>query len=349
MPWLAHLGLFVLAYALASGITPLVIRLCERSNALDLPDERKVHTRGIPRLGGVAVFTALSIGFTAAVFAVMFNLLSIGPDQARLMLVIYGGLCGFFLIGFFDDLKSVPALARLLGQFVVATAVVMLAGGQELRITALFGGHALPDWASIAITVIWIVAVVNTFNWIDGLDGLASGVALISAAAFYVIAVLKPGLPHAALTMAICVVLGGSILGFLRYNFQPAKIFIGDGGAFSLGYVLAVVSVIGLFKTAAAISFITPVAILVLPLGDTLFAILRRLWRRQSVTTPDKAHIHHRVLAYISRRYRSHLSADERGAVNDELLQGKAHRMAVLALYAFATVFAGLAVWIGSR
>jgi UDP-GlcNAc:undecaprenyl-phosphate GlcNAc-1-phosphate transferase len=349
MPWLAHLGLFALAFALASGITPFVIRLCQRSNAYDLPDERKVHTRGVPRLGGVAVFAALSVGLTVAVYAVIGNFLDIAPDQSRLILVIYAGLCGFFLIGFFDDLKSVPALARLLGQFIVATVVVLLAGGTALRITSLFGGRTLPDWASIAVTVLWIVAVVNTFNWIDGLDGLASGVGLISAAAFYIIALLKPGLPNAGLTMAICVVLGGAILGFLRYNFQPAKIFIGDGGAFSLGYVLAVVSVIGLFKTAAAISFITPVAILMLPLGDTLFAILRRLMLRQPVTKPDNQHIHHRMLAYISRRYRAQLSADERGAVNDELLQGKAHRMAVLALYGFAAVFAGLAVWIGTR
>jgi UDP-GlcNAc:undecaprenyl-phosphate GlcNAc-1-phosphate transferase len=113
--------------------------------------------------------------------------------------------------------------------------------------------------------------------------------------------------------------------------------------------VLAVVSIIGLFKTAAAISFITPVAILVLPLGDTLFAIVRRLWLRQPVTKPDDKHIHHRMLAYINSQYRSHLSCGEQEAVNDELLQGKAHRMAVLALYGFAAFFAALAIWIGSK
>jgi UDP-GlcNAc:undecaprenyl-phosphate GlcNAc-1-phosphate transferase len=346
MPWLPHLGLFVLALLLATGITPVVIRLCQRSNTLDMPDARKVHTRGIPRLGGVAIFGALSIGLTLAVYAVIGNFLNIAADQARLILVIYAGLCGFFLIGFFDDLKSIRALVRLAAQFAVATVVVLLAGGTALRITTLFGGRTLPDWLSIAITVLWIVAVVNTFNWIDGLDGLASGVALISALAFYTISLLKPGLPNAALTMAICAVLAGAVVGFLRYNFQPARIFLGDGGAFSLGYVLAVVSVIGLFKTAAAISFITPVAILVLPLGDTLFAILRRLWLRQPVTQPDNKHIHHRMFAYVSSRYRAYFASSGTGAVDEEMLQGKAHRMAVLALYAFAALFAGLAVWI---
>lgn len=348
MPWLSHLGLFLLAFGLAWAITPLVINLCRRHDALDLPAERKVHRAGVPRLGGVAVFAALSLGLTAAVLLVLREQINVAPEHARLIPVIYAGLCGFFFIGFLDDLRPLPALARLLAQFAIATGVVLLAGGTALRVTSLFGHHHFPDWLSIMLTVLWIVGVVNTFNWIDGLDGLAAGIALISATAFYCIAVLKPGLPNAGLTMAICITLIGAVLGFLRYNFQPARIFIGDGGAFALGYLLAVVSIIGLFKTAAAISFVAPVAILVLPIGDTFFAILRRLFKGQPVTQADNRHIHHRILAWISRRYRARLPADAQG-VMDEALQGRAHRMTVLALYSFAALFSALAVWVSSR
>jgi UDP-GlcNAc:undecaprenyl-phosphate GlcNAc-1-phosphate transferase len=350
MPWLAHLGLLLLSWSAASVLTPVVVRFCERSRAFDQPDERKLHNRCVGRLGGVAIFAALSLGLTAAVYAVMSNQLDVFVEQARLIPVLYLGLCGFFFIGFLDDLHSIPALWRLLAQFAVATAVVLLGGGTSLRVTHLFGDPtALPDWLSIVLTIMWIVGVVNTFNWIDGLDGLAAGIAVISATAFYVIALLKPGLPNAGLTMALCIMLVGAVLGFLRYNFQPARIFLGDGGAFSLGYLLAVVSVIGLFKTAAAISFVAPVAILVLPLGDTLFAILRRVAKRQPITQPDNRHIHHRILSWIKRRYEAQRQPSAREGEDEALLLGRAHRATVLSLYAFALAFASLAVWLGVR
>ena len=174
-----------------------------------------------------------------------------------------------------DDLKSLPAWSRLIAQFAVATLVVVLSGGR-IRIASAFGHFIFPAWLAIIMTILWIVGVVNTFNWIDGLDGLAAGIGAISALAFFVIVAIKPGLPNAPLTAALCAMLIGAVMGFLPYNFFPAKTFIGDGGAFSLGYLLAVISVVGLFKQAAVVGFVLPVVVLALPITDTLFAILRR-------------------------------------------------------------------------
>jgi len=346
MPLLGDLALFALTLVLSVLITPGVIRLCRAQGALDKPGERKVHRSGVPRLGGVAIFVAMSLGMTAAVYGVLGDIVDLSPLQGRLIPAIYVGLCGFFFIGFFDDLRSLPAIPRLVAQFATATAVVLLSGG-SIRIAGAFGHIVFPVWLAVIITVLWIVGVVNTFNWIDGLDGLAAGIAGISATAFFVIAILKPGLPNAPLTAALCAMLIGAVLGFLPYNFFPAKTFIGDGGAFSLGYLLAVISVVGLFKQAALVGFVLPVVVLALPITDTLLAILRRAIRGQPITQPDSKHIHHRLLALYSRRYRAGLPQETLSRVEERLLAGRAHRNTVLALYAFAAFFAGFAVILG--
>jgi UDP-GlcNAc:undecaprenyl-phosphate/decaprenyl-phosphate GlcNAc-1-phosphate transferase len=348
MPNLANLGLLLLALVLAAAITPGVIRLCRNYQLYDKPGARKVHHRSVPRLGGVAIFIALSLGMTAAVFAVLGGFVDLPPQYARLVPTIYLGLCGFFFIGFWDDLRSLPAWPRLLAQFAVATAVVLGGGTGGVRIASAFGHIVFPEWLSIMLTIIWIVGVVNCFNWIDGLDGLAAGAAVISATAFFILVSFK-ALPNATLTAALCALLIGAILGFLPYNFHPAKIFVGDGGAFSLGYMLAVISIVGLFKTAAAISFLLPVIILALPLTDTLFAIFRRLLRGQSPTAPDNKHIHHRMLALLSRRYRQGLPEEMLTRVEQRLVEARAHRNTVLALYGFAALFAAIAVVLGLR
>jgi UDP-GlcNAc:undecaprenyl-phosphate GlcNAc-1-phosphate transferase len=340
------LGLAVLALLITGFATPLVIRLCRRYNALDKPGERKIHSRGVPRLGGVAIFIALSLGMSIAVWGIVSQQLDLPPEQLALLPLIYAGLVGFFVIGFIDDIRSLPALPRLLAQLATATAVVLLSDG-AIRINSLFGQYVLPEWLAVVLTVVWIAGVVNTFNWIDGLDGLAAGLAGIAALAFLVIALLKPGLPNDLLTITICAVLIGSIAGFLPYNFHPARIFIGDGGAFTLGYMLAIVSILGLFKQAALIGFVLPVAILVLPLADTVFAIVRRLWRGRPVTQADNKHIHHRLLALLSRTYRERLPEGQRDLIRENLVVARAHRNTVLALYLFTAVFAGAAVYFG--
>lgn len=345
----ANLGLLLLALVISAVGTPAVIRLCRINRAFDKPDARKVHRRDIPRLGGVAIFVALTVGMVAAIFAVLGGIVDLPPQYSRLVPTIYLGLTGFFFIGFFDDLRSLPALPRLLAQLGVAALTVILGGPGGVRITAAFGHWIFPEWFSVLITVIWIVGVVNCFNWIDGLDGLAAGLGLISALAFFVLVTLKPGLPNAILSAALCALLIGALLGFLPYNFFPAKTFIGDGGAFSLGYMLAVISITGLFKTAAVISFLLPLIILALPLTDTLSAIIRRLMRGEPVTAPDNRHIHHRMLSLLSHRYRQRLPVETLSQLEQQLVESRAHRNTVLALYLFAALFAALAVAIGAR
>lgn len=344
--WVAATGLAVLALALSALITPLVIRLCRRFQVLDKPSARKMHNCAVPRLGGAAIFIAVAAGMAAATSPPVARALGLQAGQVALIPLVFVGLTGFFLIGFWDDLRSLPALPRLIAQLAVALGVVLASGG-AIRISSLFGRLMLPDWLAIIVTVLWIAGIVNTFNWIDGLDGLSAGIGGISALAFLVLALLKPGLPNAALTIVLCAMLLGALAGFLFFNFHPARIFIGDGGAFSLGYLLAVISATGLFKQAAVITFLLPVMILALPITDTLFAIGRRLWRRQPITRPDDRHIHHRILALMSKHYRSRLPETERAAISEQLTVNPAHRNAVLALYTFAALFAGVAVVMG--
>jgi UDP-N-acetylmuramyl pentapeptide phosphotransferase/UDP-N-acetylglucosamine-1-phosphate transferase len=338
------LGLFC---ALVSWlITPAVLRVCRRYGAFDPPEARKIHKRSIPRMGGVALFSAISLGLTAAVFGAQYGLFDLNAGESAQVPAIYVGLCGFFFIGFFDDIRSIPALPRLLAQFAVASAVVLLSGG-AVSIGAILG-HALPPWLGGLATVCWIVGIVNTFNWIDGLDGLSSGVAAIAAAGFLALVLLNPSLPNAVLCGTLTCVLIGSALGFLPHNWYPAKIFVGDGGAFSLGYLLAVTSVVGLFKQAALISFLIPIALLALPIFDTAFAILRRLARGQNPMQPDNRHIHHRVLALFSARYSARLDSEELSAADLEFVHSKAHPRTVQGLYLITALFAVLAVWLGA-
>jgi UDP-GlcNAc:undecaprenyl-phosphate/decaprenyl-phosphate GlcNAc-1-phosphate transferase len=346
LPWAAS-GLVIATLFITASLTPLVLKLCYHYHLFDRLGGRKIHQSNIPRLGGVALFGALVLTSGLLALGVVADWFDLSPAQAQLVPVIFLGLCGFFTIGFVDDLRSLPALPRLMAQLSVALAVVWCSGPAGVRITALFGHTVLPEWASITLTVLWIVGIVNTFNWIDGLDGLAAGLGGIAGTAFLVIALARPLLPNAPLTIALAAMLVGAVLGFIPYNFQPARIFIGDGGAFSLGYLLAVISVIGLFKQAALISFIVPVCILALPITDTAFAILRRAFKGEPITKPDNRHIHHRMLALLSRRYRRRLTETQWTALQEQFVTGLAHRNTVLALYAFAALFAALAVVLG--
>lgn len=347
MPFWAVAALLMLAAALSWVSTPLVLRFARRHRAFDPPDARKIHTRQVPRLGGVPVFIALSLTLTIGLLLAQYGLINLPLYQSRLIPAIYLGLCGFFFIGFFDDLRSLPALPRLLAQIGVAYMAVELSGG-GLRISSLFGRPLeLPEWVFVAITVLWIVGIVNTFNWIDGLDGLASGVAGIAALAFLLLAMLTPGQPNAALVIVLAATLVGALAGFMPFNFFPARIFIGDGGAFSLGYLLAVISIVGLFKQAAVIGFLLPVTVLALPIADTAFAILRRVLRGQSPVTPDNKHIHHRMLALLSRRYRERLPREQLSRIEEKFIQRRAHRDTVLWLYAFTVLCAATAIWLG--
>ena len=264
--------------------TPVVRSLAFRVGAVDVPkDGRRMHNHPIPRMGGLAIF----FGFLLSVL--VFLPLS---KQYRGMLL---GAVIIVILGIFDDIYALPAKPKFLVQIVAA--LIAVHAGCRIYILSninIFSSDPfwILGWLSIPISVFWIVGITNAVNLIDGLDGLACGVSTISSMTMLVIA-LTVAEAQVAILMAA---LAGACIGFLPYNLNPAKIFMGDTGSTFLGFVLATVSIQGLFKSYAIISFAVPFLVLGLPIFDTCFAILRRLARGQSPMAPDRGHIHHRLI-----------------------------------------------------
>ncbi len=275
----------LLTAALISLITtPVVKSLAFMVGAVDIPkDNRRMHKHPIPRMGGLAIF----LGF---LFSVLIFLPLTG--QVRGMLL---GSVVIVVLGIFDDIYALGAKLKFLIQ--IFAALLAVTSGNVITVLSnpnIFSSN--PYWElgilSIPFSVIWIAAITNAVNLIDGLDGLACGVSTISSMTLLVIALVVSE-PEVAILMGA---LAGACAGFLPYNLNPAKIFMGDTGSTFLGYVLAVVSINGLFKSAAIISFAVPFLLLGLPIFDTCFAILRRVSRGQSPMAPDRGHIHHRLI-----------------------------------------------------
>jgi len=274
----------VAALLIAFITTPVVKSLAERVGAVDVPkDNRRMHDHPIPRMGGLAIF----LGF-------LLSTLVFVPLSQSLRGMLLGAIL-IVILGIFDDIYALPALPKLLVQIVAALIAVL--HGNVIEVVSnpnLFSDN--PYWVlgawSVPVTVIWIVAITNAVNLIDGLDGLAVGVAAISSLTMLVIAMLVSE-NVVALTMAA---LAGGCIGFMPYNQNPAKIFMGDTGSTFLGFVLATVSIQGLFKFYTIISFAVPFLMLGLPLFDTCFAILRRISKGQNPMSPDRSHVHHRLI-----------------------------------------------------
>jgi len=275
----AYIVAFSIALAVAYFITPRVMDLAIKVGALDIPDERKVHKGLIPRMGGLAIY----VGFVIAVLASM-------HVSREIMGLLVGGTV-ILIVGIIDDLKPLPARVKLLGQIVAAAVLVMF----DIRIDWLtnpFGDMLYVDYLAIPLTILWVVGLTNTVNLIDGLDGLAAGVSTIASVTILLVALQQNFWTVAILTAA----LAGSALGFLQYNFNPAKIFMGDTGSMFLGYMLAAISILGAVKSAATIALIVPIVALGLPILDTAFAIIRRYMSGRPIFKPDKGHLHHRLL-----------------------------------------------------
>src|SRR3982751_3654639 len=261
-------------------LTPAVGGMARVLGVVDAPGGRRLTRRPIPRLGGLALF--LGIFVPALAF------LPLGRDTRGLLL----GAAVAVTVGAVDDFRGLRWWEKLGGQ-VLAAAVPTWFGVWVDRFTfPLLGIHALPEWVGIPLTVVWIVAIMNMVNFLDGMDGLAAGVAAIAGGTFCVIA-LSLAKPEAAILSAIVF---GACIGFLRHNFYPARIFMGDSGALLLGFVLATVSVQGLLKTAATVALFFPLIVLAVPIVDTTFVVARRLKHRQKVFEGDQAHLHHRFL-----------------------------------------------------
>ncbi len=328
------------SFLISLALTPPLIFTCRRLNLFDRLSPRKIHRGEVPRLGGVSVFIASLSVISVSVLLLPRNVVTL--TGAELYALLAGGIL-YFLLGFADDLIDVPAITRFALQILVAL-IVSISG---VRIRWLFGEIALDPLVSVLLTTIWIVGMVNAINFIDGLDGLAGGISAIALFAIVVISMARADYFFALLSLAVV----GALLGFLPFNFFPAKMFLGDGGAMFLGYVLSALSVVGFFKKTALIVFLIPLLLLLFPIADTAFAIARRLIKGSSPTVADKKHIHHRLLFIFSRNVRR--KAVKNGVVLDEqtrtLLEGLAHRNSVLILYGITAILSVLAIFWGIR
>ena len=333
-----YLTVGVVAFLVTYFVTPAVIRLSRTLGAIDHPNDRKVHATPTPTLGGLAIFLGIMAAGALATRLPYFDGVF---TQSSQMVGILGGAVVIFALGAVDDLKDLPAPVKLAGQ-VFAAGILFLAG-VKMQFVLLPNGEvfSVSDDVSVLLTVGWMVAMINAVNLIDGLDGLAAGLVAIAASAFFVYT-FQLSLNQSSLGVAffapaplLAMALVGATLGFLRYNFHPARIFMGDSGSMLLGLVLGGATVAGISNSSGFAAFpdsgasssqvflaysplVIPLLVLALPIADAMLAIVRRARRRTSVFHADKEHLHHRLMDL-----------------------GHGHRQAVLVMYIWAALAAG--------
>lgn len=270
---------FFISLLISYFLTPLAKKFALSLGAIDCPDSRRVNDRPVPTIGGLAIF----ISFVVTVLIFSTSRIAVG--------IILGGAFVFFL-GVFDDLYEISPRLKLIGQII--GALILISFGVKIEfITNPLGGMFYLGYWGIPLTILWVVSITNMINLIDGLDGLAAGVSTIAVLTLFFVG-LQEGRTVAAI---LAIVLAGSSLGFLKYNFHPAEIFMGDTGSMFSGFVLAAISVTGALKSAAAVTVIVPVLALGIPIFDTVFAIVRRVYNNRPIGEADCGHIHHRLLA----------------------------------------------------
>ena len=306
---------FFVSLSVATVLTPLVVRLANRRGLYDPLSDRKVHSRPVPRLGGIAIvlgFFAPLVGLLLVDAGITAQLTASSP---RLVGLFVGGLL-VAALGLFDDLRGANARQK----FVVQIGVALLMWALDYRIDTVsnpFGGAIDLGPFALPVTVLWFVGVMNAVNLIDGLDGLAGGIGLISVSTLMALSLLDDNVVGALM----CAGLAGSLVGFLFFNFNPARVFMGDTGSLFLGFVLATFSISTSSKGSTAIALTVPLLALALPIVDTMLAIGRRVRARKNIFQADQEHIHHKLLR-----------------------AGFSHRGAVLTLYLVAALLAGLAL-----
>ncbi len=272
------------AAAVSCAVTPLVKLLARTVGAMDIPkDERRMHHQPIPRMGGLAIFLGFLVSF------LIFGGKSIDQELRGVLL----GSVIIIILGIVDDIMALKALPKFAVQ--ILAAVVVVCHGCRIE---HFMGFDFPVWLSYTVSILWIVTITNAVNFIDGLDGLAAGVSAISAGTMLVVALMLIGQSDdtAIASALLLAALFGACVGFIPYNFNPASIFMGDTGSTFLGFMLASVSIFGLFKTYAVISFAVPFLVLGLPIFDICFAVIRRVAKGQSPMHADRGHVHHRLI-----------------------------------------------------
>jgi len=281
-----YLTIFFLALIITILLTPMVEKFALKIGAVDIPDKRKIHVRHIPCLGGISLFAGV---FTALGLVLVFSDLALNLEA---LLGIFIGSILILGVGIYDDLRGLSPRVKFSWQ-VLAALIVYFFGVEIGFVSNPFNGiYPLGIWVSLPLTLLWIVGVTNAINLIDGLDGLAAGVTAISAGTMFFVA-LSSGQYGAAL---LILALAGAALGFLKYNFYPARMFLGDSGSLLLGFILATTAITGVFKTTLVVALIIPVLILGVPIFDTMFAIGRRLSSGKHPFEADDKHIHHMLL-----------------------------------------------------
>ena len=280
---------FFISLLISFLLTPFIKYLIQKSEIFDLPGRMKIHRRPMPTAGGLAIYAAFLISLLYMVamqtdFFIEFSLQIKGFIIASLFIVI---------LGFIDDLINLSPWLKLAGQF-TAGLILYFCGFQIQFITNPFGGQIyVSTWLSIFLTVFWTAGLINAINLIDGLDGLAVGITSIGLIALLAISLFL----HDIVTVFFIVALLGGCLGFLRYNFYPAKIFMGNTGSMFLGLALASISILGFHKVSTSVTFLVPIVALGFPIFDTIFAVIRRWLKKTSIFKADKKHLHHRLLS----------------------------------------------------
>jgi len=316
---LLFFGLFAFSLVVSFIATREVRDLAIRRGWVSLPQGgRHVHQAPLPRLGGVAIFLAFSVSLALWLgLSLRFPRLVEGFAPTTI-LRIYVPACLIFCLGIYDDLHGAGPYLKFAVQ-AIAAAMLFAGGMRVLDLPVIFGSHSLPWFVGLPLTVLWVVAVTNAFNLIDGLDGLAAGSALFSTMVFFVIALVN----HSWQGSLMSVTLAGAILGFLRFNFNPATIFLGDSGSLFIGFVLSALALAGAQKAPTFVAVAIPVVSFGLPILETLLSILRRLISGRPIFTADREHIHHKLLQ-----------------------MGFSHRQVVIVLYAVSAIFAMLSLFL---
>lgn len=312
-------AIFFLSLLFSFVLTRYVRDVASRRGWVAVPStERHLHSTPLPRLGGVAIFVSFSLSMGAAALMGSYLPHLHSALSPKTVLTILAPASIVFLLGVYDDLYSVGPYVKFAVQSLAATMLFM-GGLRILNIPVLFGEHQLPWFVGLAFTILWVLAITNAFNLIDGLDGLAAGSALFSTLVAFVVALLN----GYSLVTVMAIALAGAILGFLRYNFNPATIFLGDSGSLFIGFLLSALALEGAQKAPTIVAVAIPVVSFGLPILETSLSILRRLISGRPVFTADREHIHHKLLQH-----------------------GLTHRQVVIVLYGVSAVFALLSLFL---
>jgi UDP-GlcNAc:undecaprenyl-phosphate/decaprenyl-phosphate GlcNAc-1-phosphate transferase len=315
----AFFAIFFLSLLFSFVLTRYVRDFATRRGWVAVPSQdRHLHASPLPRLGGVAIFISFSLSLAAAAAMAHFIPHLHSAFSLNTLLTILAPACLVFLLGVYDDLYTVGPYVKFAVQALAATMLFM-GGLRILNIPVLFGAHELPWYVGLLFTILWVLAITNAFNLIDGLDGLAAGSALFSTLVVFVVTLLNG---HSLVTV-MTIALAGAILGFLRYNFNPATIFLGDSGSLFIGFLLSALALEGAQKAPTIVAVAIPVVSFGLPILETSLSILRRLISGRPVFTADREHIHHKLLQH-----------------------GLTHRQVVIVLYAVSAVFALLSLFL---